>query len=315
MPLARMQQVIKRYGAHLALDHAELDIEEGEIVGLLGPNGAGKTTLIHILTGLIGADSGRVDWFGQRRNGVSREVKRDIGFVTQEYSFFEDLTVAENLAFFGGIYGLRGKLLQDRIQETLAFVGLTDQARKLPSKFSGGMKRRLNIACALTHRPKLLIMDEPTVGIDPQSRNHILESVRELNRQGTTILYTTHYMEEAAAIASRVVIMDQGHMIAQGTVDELVERISHEEKIRMEVAAPSDALLEKLRQLEGVKQVALDGPRLTIVSSSGSGQLDRVLSIANKEAGGVRSIQAERPTLEDVFLTLTGKQLRDGEES
>lgn len=312
MTIATMNHIIKRYGHQLVLDHVHLEIRQGEILGLLGPNGAGKTTLIHALSGLIGIDSGSIELFGVRLSGPMLEVKRKIGLVTQDITVFEDLTAQENLAFFGGIYGLRGAELRRQITETLQFVGLTDQAHKRPSKFSGGMKRRLNIACSIIHRPRLLIMDEPTVGIDPQSRNHILESVRELQKRGTTILYTTHYMEEVQSLASRVVIMDQGHVIAQGTIDELVKNIHHEEKIKLEVVELTEDLIDNIKQLDGVKHVVLNGTQIQILSRAGAGNLDRILSLA-KSAGGVLSIHAEKPTLEDVFLTLTGKQLRDTE--
>lgn len=312
MTIVHMKDIVKRYGNQLVLDYVDLDMVEGEILGLLGPNGAGKTTLIHALIGLINIDAGDIQVFGTSHKGNSLDIKRQLGFVTQDISIYEDLTARENLEFFGGIYGLKGQVLKERVAETLSFVGLSEYANKLPAKFSGGMLRRLNIACALVHRPKLLIMDEPTVGIDPQSRNHILETVRELNRQGTTILYTTHYMEEVQSIASRVVIMDQGHVIAEGTIRELVERIQHEEKISMEVAEVSGELISRLKKLNGIKQVIQKGNELQIISQVGAGNLDRVLAIA-REAGGVRSINAEKPTLEDVFLTLTGKRLRDGE--
>lgn len=313
MSMVHIKNIVKRYGNHLALGHVDINIYEGEILGLMGPNGAGKTTLIHSLAGLIGIDSGEIEVFGKIQKGNILEMKRQIGLVTQDIAVFEDLTARENLEFFGGIYGLKGMVLKRSVDETLEFVGLTEYAKKLPTKFSGGMRRRLNIACALVHKPRFLIMDEPTVGIDPQSRNHILENVKELNRQGTTILYTSHYMEEVQNIASRVVIMDQGHVIAQGSIDELVEKIQHEEKIRLEVAEPSEILLEKFRKIDGVKQVSQQGKEIKIISSVGTGNLDRVLSLA-KEAGGVLSVSAERPNLEDVFLTLTGKQLRDGKE-
>jgi ABC-2 type transport system ATP-binding protein len=312
MTIATMNHIIKRYGHQLVLDHVNLEIRQGEILGLLGPNGAGKTTLIHALSGLIGIDSGSIELFGKQLSGPMLEVKLKIGLVTQDVTVFEDLTAQENLAFFGGIYGLRGTELKRQITETLQFVGLTDQAHKRPSKFSGGMKRRLNIACSIIHRPRLLIMDEPTVGIDPQSRNHILESVRELQKRGTTILYTTHYMEEVQSLASRVVIMDQGHVIAQGTIDELVKNIHHEEKIKLEVVEQTEDLINNIKQLDGVKHVIMNGTQIQIISRAGAGNLDRILSLA-KSAGGVLSIHAEKPTLEDVFLTLTGKQLRDTE--
>lgn len=311
MAIVHMRNILKRYGSQLALDHVDLEIGEGEILGLLGPNGAGKTTLIHALAGIIAFDSGEIKVFGKMQQAHLMEIKRQIGLVTQEITVFTDLTAKANLEFFGGVYGLKGELLTKRVEETLAFVGLTEHAHKLPTKFSGGMQRRLNIACALVHKPKFLIMDEPTVGIDPQSRNHILETIRKLNEQGTTILYTTHYMEEVQQLASRVVIMDQGHVIADGTMNELISKIQHEEKIKIEVAEPSDLLLERLRKLEGVKRASINGKEIHVISQVGAGNLDRALSIA-REFGGIHSVSADKPTLEDVFLTLTGKRLRDG---
>lgn len=312
MVVAQMKDIVKRYKSQLVLDNVSLDLVSGEIVGLLGPNGAGKTTLIHALAGLIGVDSGDIQMFGKTLRSNPKEIKQQIGLVTQAITIFEDLTAKENLEFFGGVYGLKGIELRKRIQETLEFVGLTEHAKKLPTTFSGGMNRRLNIACSLMHKPRLLIMDEPTVGIDPQSRNHILEQVKELNRQGTTVLYTTHYMEEVQKIASRVVILDQGRIIAQGSVADLVESIQHEERIVLEVSKVVPDLLDRLQGLEGVKKVQQEGNTIHIISLSGSGNLNRVLSLA-KEAGGVLSINAEKPNLEDVFLTLTGRALRDGE--
>jgi len=311
MNIAVMNDVVKRYGSLLALDHVDFQIAQGEILGLLGPNGAGKTTAIRALAGLMGVDSGAVELFGRPQRPGVMDLKRRMGLVTQEITVFDDLTARENLQFFGGLYGLRGEDLKRRIVDTLDFVGLAENADKRPKKYSGGMKRRLNIACALTHGPEFLVMDEPTVGIDPQSRNHILSETRALRDRGTTVLYTSHYMEEVAAIATRVVIMDQGHVIAQGTVEELVDRIRYEEKVRLEVGSPTEDLVGRIRAIPGVKQVARDGEALTIVSASGSGNLDRILQAA-QGAGGVRSINADKPTLEDVFLTLTGKSLRDG---
>jgi ABC-2 type transport system ATP-binding protein len=313
MVIARMADIVKRYGTHLVLDNVSIEMGKGEIVGLLGPNGAGKTTLLFALTGLIEVDSGEIELFGRPLGDNTLETKRRIGFVTQEVSVFQDLTARENLEFFGGIYGLRGPGLKQRVQHALEIVGLAEYANRLPAKFSGGMSRRLNIACALVHAPEFLIMDEPTVGVDPQSRRHILETVRELNRQGTTVLYTTHYMEEVQAIASRVIILDQGHVIAEGTISDLVEQIRHEERIRLEVVDVTEPLLQNLRKLEGVKGVVVEDRIVRITTQVGFGNLDRVLAAAS-EAGGVLSINAERPTLEDVFLTLTGKQLRDGGE-
>ncbi|MFB5664122.1 ATP-binding cassette domain-containing protein [Alteribacillus sp. HJP-4] len=310
MAEVRVKSIVKRYGSHLALDNVDLEIAEGEVLGLLGPNGAGKTTLIHAVSGIIGFDSGEINVFGREQKSNLLEIKRQMGVVTQEIAVFHDLTAKENLQFFGGIYGLKGQELKERIEKTLEFVGLSQYANKLPTTFSGGMKRRLNIACAIVHRPKLLIMDEPTVGIDPQSRNHILETIRQLNEQGTTIIYSTHYMEEVQNFASRVVIMDLGYVIAEGTMNDLVKKIQHEEKIKIEVADPAEDLLQKLRRVDGVKQVSLTGREILIISQVGAGNLDRVLSIA-KASGEIHSFYTEKPTLEDVFLTLTGKQLRD----
>lgn len=314
MTVASLQGVVVRYGTHVALDYIDLDIQEGEIVGLLGPNGAGKTTLIQTLSGLKTAERGTVALFGQSKHPFSNQNKEKLGLVTQEITVFEELTAKENLQFFAGIYGLKGEEKKKRVEEALEFVGLGDKGNKTPYKFSGGMKRRLNIACALTHRPQFLIMDEPTVGIDPQSRNHILEAVRKLRKDGTTILYTTHYVEEIQAIASRVVIMDQGQIIKEGTVDELVQTVQHEEKVTIEVTEPDRVSMTRIENIAGVRKVEAAGRKITVISAVGSGNLDRIVSIV-KEQAGLIGIHAEKPNLEDVFLTLTGKHLRDeGEE-
>src|SRR5690606_10764616 len=314
MTIASMRGVVKRYGSYVALDSIDLDIHAGEIIGLLGPNGAGKTTLIGTLTGMRPFDHGTVELFGQSKHPFTHENKEKIGLVTQEITIFEELTAKENLQFFAGVYGLKGEMRKQKVREVLEFVGLSDQANKLPTKFSGGMKRRLNIACALTHSPSFLIMDEPTVGIDPQSRNYILEGVKRLRDRGTTILYTTHYIEEIEAIASRVIIMDQGQIIKEGTPADLIQTIQHEEKVSFEVTDPERIPEGSLEKIAGVRRVLTAGNDITVISDSGSGNLDRMLSII-KEHTGVLGIQTERPNLEDVFFTLTGKQLRDkGEE-
>ena len=312
MLIASLEDVVKRFDQVQALDHVSFPIDEGEIVGLLGPNGAGKTTAIRALTGLISIDAGTVRLFGAVQDVNNIKLKKDIGLVTQEVTVFPELTAEENLRYFGGLYGLRGDHLKHRVAETLEFVGLSDYARKLPRKFSGGMQRRLNIACALVHKPRFLIMDEPTVGIDPQSRSYILESVKKLAENGTTVLYTSHYMEEVQTIASRIVIMDQGRVIADGTLDELISRLQHEETVRVTVVSPSVSLGDRFQAIQGVKSVVQNGAEYTIRSTAGSGNLNRVLSVA-QQSGGVSYISAEKPTLEDVFLTLTGKSLRDKE--
>lgn len=314
MRIASMQGVVKRYGSQVVLDYIDLDIHEGELIGLLGPNGAGKTTLIQTLTGMLPYERGTVELFGDSKHPFSHPNKAKLGLVTQEITVFEELTARENLQFFAGVYGLKGEEKRSRVEEALAFVGLEKQGNKTPNRFSGGMKRRLNIACALTHRPQFLIMDEPTVGIDPQSRHYILEAVKQLREKGTTILYTSHYMEEVQALASRVVIMDQGQMIREGSVEELVRTIQHEEKVKFDVTDSAGIPIDVLERIAGVKKVIVEGSRVTVISASGSGNLDRILTLV-KEHAGVLGIQADKPNLEDVFLTLTGKQLRDRGEA
>ena len=311
--IASMKNVVKRYGDTLALDHLNLNVLEGEILGLLGPNGAGKTTAIRTLCGLLDADSGETTVLGHRQSVKNLEARREIGLVTQEITVFTDLTAVENLRYFGGLYGLRGSELSANVEEMLKFVGLSDRAKKKPGTFSGGMQRRLNIACALVHKPKLLIMDEPTVGIDPQSRNHILESVKEIAKQGTTVIYTTHYMEEVQAISDRISIMDMGRVITEGTLEELVGRIQHEQRVHLTAVVPSDALTADLEAISGVKSVTAKGSYYLITSASGSGNVSRIMEIAQRH-GGVSSFTEDKPNLENVFLTLTGKKLRDDGE-
>jgi len=308
-----MNNVVKRYGDTLALDHLDLQVAEGEILGLLGPNGAGKTTAIRTLCGLIDADPGETTVMGQKQSVKNLDARREIGLVTQEITVFTDLSAEENLRYFGGLYGLRGAELSANVSEMLDFVGLTDRAKKRPGTFSGGMQRRLNIACGLVHKPKLVIMDEPTVGIDPQSRNHILDSVKEIASKGTTVVYTTHYMEEVQAVCDRISIMDVGRVIAEGTLDELVGRIQHEQKIQLTAIAPSEELTSNLKAVSGVKHVELVEDDYIITSTSGSGNVKRIMEIVQRH-GGMTSFAEDKPSLENVFLTLTGKSLRDGEE-
>jgi len=310
--LANMKNVVKRYGDFTALDHLNLNIAEGEILGLLGPNGAGKTTAIRSLTGLIPVDGGEITVFGQKQHINNIDIRRNMGLVTQEISVFTDMTAEQNLRYFGGLYGLKGSELTNNVERVLKFIGLTDRAKKKPGTFSGGMQRRLNIGCALVHRPKLIIMDEPTVGIDPQSRNHILDSVKQIAAEGTTVIYTTHYMEEVQATCSRISIMDSGRVIADGTIDELVGRIQHEDTIRLTAVAASDTLTQEIKAISGVKNVTVNGNEYVIISGADSGNINRIMEIAMRH-GGVVNITADKPNLEDVFLTLTGRKLRDDE--
>jgi len=312
--IASMKNIVKFYNdEHLALDGLNLEVNEGEVLGLLGPNGSGKTTAIHILCGLIPYDMGEVSLFGQPQDTTNLKIRKYLGLVTQEVTVFKELTARENLQYFGGLYGLRGRELSENIKEVLEFVELTDRANKKPGTFSGGMQRRLNIACSLVHRPKFLIMDEPTVAIDPQSRNHILESVKKIAARGTSILYTSHYMEEVEEISTRVVVMDAGRAIAQGTVDQLIRGIQREEIVRITPFSPTNILTNQLRTVPGVRQIQFINNDYVIGSTPGSENLNRILEVAQHH-GGVSNVTADKPNLEDVFLTLTGKKLRDEED-
>lgn len=311
MALAQLTDVVKRYESNLTVDHVNLSIKEGEIFGLLGPNGAGKSTTISMLCGLLKSDGGSIVIDGISVSKQPLEAKKRIGLVPQDLALYENMTAQENATFFGKLYGLRGGLLKERVQEALEFTGLADRAKDKPSTFSGGMKRRLNIACAIMHRPKLIIMDEPTVGIDPQSRNHILESVKALNKLGSTVIYTSHYMEEVEAICDRVAIMDKGHIIACGTEQELRERVAHEEKIVIQAGNITPGLIQELKQHPRVTRVEADGEKVELYLPSSQGDLQDILFIFAKHGGVIQALQIEEPDLETLFLSLTGRTLRD----
>jgi ABC-2 type transport system ATP-binding protein len=306
-----MENVIKRYGETLALDHLNMDVQKGQIIGLLGPNGAGKTTTIKALIGLTSIDDGRIEVFGIEQDGKNKSIRRRLGLVTQEITIYDDLTTKENLMFFGSLYGLEKNVLLQRMHEVAKLIGLEKHLNAKPKTFSGGMKRRLNIGCALLHDPELLIMDEPTVGIDPQSRNHILEFVRKIAKAGTTIVYTSHYIEEVQAISDRVFIMDQGHIIAQGTTRELIQTLQNEKHVYIEVDMTTGETKKKLEALADVKEVFLVDRNYHVVMYPGVQKFDKVLEIVRMD--GIHGVTTKEPNLEDVFLVLTGKQLRDGE--
>lgn len=308
--LVEVKNLVKRYKDVLAVDNVNLDIEEGEIFGLLGPNGAGKTTAINTLMGLTRLDSGEIIIFGKNFKDHELEIKRDLGVVPQDLAIFEDLTAYENLCYFGRLYGLKGSLLKERVEEALKLTGLLDKKKEYPRKYSNGMKRRLNIACAIVHHPKLIIMDEPTVGIDPQSRKHILQSVQQLNKMGATIIYISHYMEEVEEICTRVAIMDQGRVIAKGTKDELNALITSDQKIVVELSAASYTLVDNIKKLPGVKEAYVNGNELTVISRKNNKNLNGIIGYVT-ESSEIIALNVEQPSLETVFLTLTGRSLRD----
>lgn len=305
-----VKDLVKRYGDKTAVDHIGFSVEDGEIFGLLGPNGAGKSTTINIITGLLKGDGGSIAVDGMDLNTHLNECKRLLGIVPQDLAIYHDLSALQNVMFFGSLYGLSGRALKERAEETLDFVGLADRARDKAKTFSGGMKRRLNIACGLVHRPKLLILDEPTVGIDPQSRNHILESIRRLNEEGMSILYTTHYMEEAQQLCSRIAIMDAGKIIAQGTLPELRGLIGNGRS--MVLSADGDMPLEALRGIEGVGDVQMQGNGRCRISLPAQGnQIADIMALLTAKGLHVSDLSVSEADLEDVFLTLTGRSLRD----
>ncbi|HWQ71805.1 MAG TPA: ABC transporter ATP-binding protein [Desulfitobacteriaceae bacterium] len=308
--LVEVKNLVKRYKDVLAVDNVSFAVEEGEILGLLGPNGAGKTTVINAMIGLTKIDRGEIIIFGKNFRDYELEVKQDVGIVPQDVALFEDLKAYENLSYFGKLYGLKGSLLKERVEEALEFTGLLDKKKQYPKKFSNGMKRRLNIACALVHHPKLIIMDEPTVGIDPQSRNNILQSVKQLNKMGSAIIYISHYMEEIEELCSRIIIMDQGRVIAEGTKEELKAKMTSENRIVVGLSPASYTLVNDIKKLTGVKDAYINGNELTVVSGKNSKNL-RVIVDVISENSEIISLNVEQPSLETVFLTLTGRSLRD----
>ncbi len=301
----------KRYGERLAVDGVSFHIKVGETYGLLGPNGAGKTTSISMICGLLRRDGGEVVVDGRPVDIGATEAKAVIGYVPQDLALYPDLTARENLRFFGRLQRLSGRDLSGRVDEVLDLIGLADRANDRVDSFSGGMKRRLNIGIGLLHRPKLLVLDEPTVGVDPQSRNAILTSVDELGREGLAILYTTHYMEEAERLCDRIGIIDQGRIIAEGTRRELVGLIGERDRLNLVAGGSLGPAAEALGRLERVDEATWADGRIELVVSEARTLLPLVLEVAAATGAEVRSVEIVEPDLEAVFLHLTGKALRD----
>jgi len=306
-----VNNLVKRYGDLVALDHLNLEINEGEIFGLLGPNGSGKTTAINCILALLKYSKGTVKVMGQDMSPDAYNIKKDIGIITQDVAVFEELTVSENIDYFCGLYIKDKRQRAPFVEEAIVFTGLEDYRKFYPKKLSGGLKRRLNIACGIAHKPRLIILDEPTVAVDPQSRNRILEGIKELNRKGSTILYTSHYMEEVESICTRIAIMDKGKVIASGTNNELKAMISLGEKITVEAFQLEKETQEQLRSLKGVLSVDYSDNLLTVKSQRGRNNLVHVLDHLKKQNISFNKIYSEMPTLNDVFLEITGKELRD----
>ncbi len=312
-PILEVQDLVKRFGDFTAVDGVSFDIQEGEVFSLLGPNGAGKTTTISMLSCLLTPTEGDAIIGGHSITKEPMAVKQIIGIVPQDIALYEDLNARENLEFWGRMYGMRGAALKHRVAEVLEQIGLADKAKQRIKTYSGGMKRRVNIGVGLLHKPRILFMDEPTVGIDPQSRRNILDGIKDLNSQGMTVLYTTHYMEEAEELSNRVGIVDHGKLIALGTQKELTQMVGQLEALRLHIPEGQDTtpLVDSLRSLPEVKQVTVADHEIVLIVPDAQEALPPVFRQADKLGFKIRSVDIEEPNLEAVFLHLTGRALRD----
>lgn len=311
MKIIEIKDLVKKYGDLVAVDNINLSIEEGEIYGLLGPNGAGKSTLISVISSLLHPTSGNVKMLGKDIKKNSTEVKRHLGLVPQSIAVYKNFTAYENVKLFGQLYGLRGTDLNEKVEEALRFVGLEDVKNKKAETYSGGMLRRLNIACAIVHDPKVIIMDEPTVGIDPQSRNHILSSVKKLNKKGTTVIYTTHYMEEVEAICSKIAIIDKGKVIVEGSKEELKDMINDKKSLSVRIDDIYKIDLKEIEGIKGVSEILVKDNDITINTKKEINNLDIIIKAVNQSEAKILDLGYKEITLETVFLSLTGRSLRD----
>lgn len=309
--VVKIENLVKRYKDIIAVDHLSLNINEGEVFGLLGPNGSGKTTTINCMLSLLTYDKGTIELFGKPMTSESYDIKKDIGVIMQNVAVFDELTVRENIDYFCGLY-IRDKAERAKcVEDAIKFVGLEDFAKFYPKKLSGGLLRRLNIACGIAHKPKLIILDEPTVAVDPQSRNKILEGIEELNRRGATIIYTSHYMEEVEQICTRIAIIDKGRVIASGTTEQLKKMIKNTETAHVDILGLTEKELGEIRQLPYVYDVKYDDEKLTVSFSGGKHNIISVLDYFRNNKLTFGRVYSELPTLNDVFLEITGKALRD----
>lgn len=309
--IIKVESLEKSYGAKKVVQGISFEVEKGEILCFLGPNGAGKSSTINILCGILGYEKGEIKYMGKDLKKHLKEFKSQMGVVPQELAIYEDLSAQQNVRFFASLYGLRGKELEVKTAKALEFVGLSEKGKEKAKTFSGGMKRRLNIACAIAHEPELLIMDEPTVGIDPQSRNHILNSIRKLSNSGMTILYTTHYMEEVEEISNRILIMDSGTIIAEGTKESLKEEIFEERQFILELEEDEQLNTDDFYKVEGVKRVEKKPKELVITTLKNVENLDKIISVVIDSKTKIVNLFCRTASLENVFLRLTGKSLRD----
>lgn len=312
MSLIEVKNITKRFDENIVLDNISFQVEEGEIFGLIGPNGAGKSTLINIMTGLWDCNNGEVIIGGHNVDTEPIKVKEQIGLVPQEVALFDGISAYDNLEFFGSLYGLKGKLLKERIDETLEIIGLQDKKKEKVKKFSGGMKRRLNIAAAIMHHPRILIMDEPTVGIDPQSRNHIFELTKIANRENKiTVIYTSHYMEEVEMLCNNIFIMDLGQEVAYGSKSQIKSLVSSNNKVNLKIYNYKAEMILDIKSMNGVMECTEEDGLIKLLIDENTFRLEPLIKIIEKNHGEIKGINFEEPSLEEVFLTLTGKSLRD----
>ena len=309
--MLKVKNLYKNFGNIIAVDGINFEVKRGEVFGLLGPNGAGKSTTISIISTLIPPTKGEILFEGESIFENSKNLRQKLGIVPQDIALYPTLTGYENLVFWGNLYGLKGAELKKRIKEVADIIGLNGRLKDKVEKYSGGMKRRLNIGAALLHHPELLIMDEPTVGIDPQSRSHILDTVLKLSAQGMTIIYTTHYMEEAEELCTRICIMDEGKIIASGTKQELVELVNEKTQINIKLDNISDNMLQIFKGIPGVYDATILDDTVTLFGENGDVLLAEIISKVSEENSKIQSIDIQKPNLEAVFLHLTGKALRD----
>lgn len=309
--IIEVKDLVKSYKQLVAVNQLSFDVKEGEILGLLGPNGSGKSTTINCLLSLLNYEQGEIKIFGKNMTPDAYEIKAKIGVVFQEVAVFQELTVYENIDYFCGLYIQDKETRKQYVEEAIQLVGLEEFKKFKPKQLSGGLLRRLNIACGIAHKPKLIFLDEPTVAVDPQSRNHILGGIKTLNKQGATIVYTTHYMEEVELLCNRIIIMDKGEMIAQGTKEELKELVNIEEKVTVEIDKLEEKHVKAIENFKNVEDVIYDGHILYITYTKGKNNFTNLIDYLKKENIVYDKIYSEMPTLNDVFLSLTGKELRD----
>lgn len=311
MNIIEVKNLTKKYKNLTALDNLTFEVKEGEILGLLGPNGSGKSTTINCLLQLINYQSGSIKIFNREFLPDSYDIKRQIGVIFQEIAVFDELTVVDNIDYFCGLYISNKQLRKKYVDEAIKFVSLEKFKKFYPKQLSGGLKRRLNIACGIAHKPKIIFLDEPTVAVDPQSRNNILEGIKKLKNNKSTILYTTHYMEEAELLCDRIIIIDKGKIIAQGTVDELKKLINIDEKIIVETKGINDIFINEIRNFKNVNDIKKNGNTLSITYNKGENNLGQLIDYLKKNKIQYSKIFSLMPTLNDVFLYFTGKELRD----